>query len=1667
MKRIEKVLSSGKIKILSIIFTCITIVCLSTIMILSMTYTKNDSSGGDVYVKTEAHYNSLNSIDDKYFIYTTYTANDAPDGSKVAGKWITGIDIDQINLDYNTGYVDYLTNHPSLVIPEGVVGVDFSTLGIDSVNTAMGSSSIFANAVSYIEKVVIPKSVSYIASASFYNFANLGYLETPFIGTSRGSSARGINFVKDDIAGYGNNPTSDSFGSMFSQAKLDPSNNILNNPVNAVTEWDANLTPVPKTIKWCEIKEGNDSDSSNSGFSSPAFYYQIPSEIDFLIITDETSLGNYALAQSTARNVKITQKDNGDVFRFGNYCFAESGIVGTSDGQGNTTLGSPGLETIELNLKGNFEFKNGTFDKCETLKSLIVPYGCSNIPEAFLYQAISLTHVYLPTTIQRIGKGAFKNCELLERIVVYKNDKDNKPTGNYDDDVANGIISSNAYKFNLPSGLKEIGIDAFANCKKIETIYVPESVEKIGFNAFGGCQLVKEAILPFVGNHAGDCDSSCTKTSTKDEDNKDYHHLFGWIFGTTSKGSGTFYDAPQQYTSGGTKTFTIPVNLSSVIITKETKLGTGCFNNIQSLTSISINDDVEANIAIGCFDGCSKLNTISIPYLVGNHLGCLFGADNNPGDGWQKTINDYKVPTSLQTVKVTNMPIASGALFYNCSNIKNVEFGKKTECFGNGIFYNNQQLTSLTIPFVGRHRGYCDYYTSKDYCGYIGWVSSNHRNTLLWLFSSTDHSATYHIDYYYYEAYIPNTLKNITITDDTYLTSTGLRYFSSLESVVIDCVPGYIDSGFVGSCTSLISIQVPYIGCNTNINGDSASKHTFGWIFGGGSSNLCYSANGWAIPKTLKTVTVGTSNSNLTKSNKVFDNAFNGCKNITTIDFRNAEIVALGVNAFKDCTNLEMVIYPNAKYEHVSNYAFYNCKKLRTLEKNGNLNGFIPSTVKTIGDYAFAGTSVGYVDDNAYRNNILNLSKYKSLGAYAFSDCLQLTTVTVPENVSIGEGLFAGCSYLETCILPNNKTEANVSKYMFKDCISLKEIDLNGIKKIPDGILQGCINLPFENVTLNQSISYIGAYAFKDCKSFTNFVFPVVDGALTIDKGAFQGCIGLENMTIPAETKVINPNGWDGCNENFFFWVYYPEEQWPQTWVDNWNCFYPVYVLGDLSQDIFTYIYDTEEKGYYITGITEKAYESGLSGLIRIPASHNGVAVIGIDENRLSNEDEAAGARSITTQTGITQIILPKGITKIVKYTKDEKNKALYGKFPFETGNRIDIYTEYTRAEIKKIYDASYALFEQEYQDWVNSNIANEQEKAEAKRSIFRKLKGWKPFEKDSDGYYRKSGDLDEWDERNWTSGGFLYYFDEWQYGSSNTTTASITPYLRVDAIRFILDENELNSASYTGEQVIVSVVDAILPGEIFENPSLGVETELLHLGQENMEIFNFQYRDNLNVGTAKIDVTVINDALNIYNMNLQGPLQNFPLRLTGKGVIEYKIMPVQLMVIATANDGLYYTHEYNNEYWTYDNWQQDQIIGIEGYNGLKLTGTLRTNGKTVNFYSGNDLVWQGGYSLTINGIDVKKNFEIIISFFVEIIPLEVEIVYTTEKEKVDGFYQLAPLWDTQDLNYPIYSYRYIGAGITPYAVAKKFGTDEYIDYCKVTVEHVNNQGTLPYSCLL
>lgn len=232
---------------------------------------------------------------------------------------------------------------------------------------------------------------------------------------------------------------------------------------------------------------------------------------------------------------------------------------------------------------------------------------------------------------------------------------------------------------------------------------------------------------------------------------------------------------------------------------------------------------------------------------------------------------------------------------------------------------------------------------------------------------------------------------------------------------------------------------------------------------------------------------------------------FQGCYNLTSVNYIPNSVEEIGDNAFARCINLTSINIPDSVLK-IGNEAFKSCSKLKSIT--------IPNSVEEIGENAFA-------------------------------SCKKLTSINIPGSVTeIGNGAFMSCSKLESIDIPNSvKT---ICDYAFNDCTSLKSITIPGsVKSINKYTFNNCLSL--ESVCIKEGVKKIDANAFQGCTSLKSVTFP--KSIEKISEGAFTGCTELKNVYIYKGTNfskdafsqgtvinILNPYKYEGiCGDNLTY----------------------------------------------------------------------------------------------------------------------------------------------------------------------------------------------------------------------------------------------------------------------------------------------------------------------------------------------------------------------------------------------------------------------------------------------------------------------------------------------------------------------------------------------------
>lgn len=148
------------------------------------------------------------------------------------------------------------------------------------------------------------------------------------------------------------------------------------------------------------------------------------------------------------------------------------------------------------------------------------------------------------------------------------------------------------------------------------------------------------------------------------------------------------------------------------------------------------------------------------------------------------------------------------------------------------------------------------------------------------------------------------------------------------------------------------------------------------------------------------------------------------------------------------------------------------------------------------------------------------------IGTYAFRDCRQLTSVTIPASVtSMGWGAFYGCNGLTNATIPNSVT--SIGEMAFNECSGLTAVTLpSSLTSIGKHVFAGCSGLT--SVTIPNEVTSIGENAFYDCGKLTTVTIP--PSVTSIGGYAFQGCSGLETLVLTNGVTSIGDLAFEGCN---------------------------------------------------------------------------------------------------------------------------------------------------------------------------------------------------------------------------------------------------------------------------------------------------------------------------------------------------------------------------------------------------------------------------------------------------------------------------------------------------------------------------------------------------------
>ena len=289
---------------------------------------------------------------------------------------------------------------------------------------------------------------------------------------------------------------------------------------------------------------------------------------------------------------------------------------------------------------------------------------------------------------------------------------------------------------------------------------------------------------------------------------------------------------------------------------------------------------------------------------------------------------------------------------------------------------------------------------------------------------------------------------------------------------------------------------------------------------------------------------------------EVSSQIFRSCSNLKSVYISKSVRYISNEYVFEECNNL-VSIEVDSENERYSSQdgVLYNKEKTTLIAAPGKIEECnIPSTVKTIGDYAFACCknlkkavlpdgleSIGMRSfENCSLLSEINLpSTLKSIDIYAFSSTAISGELVIPDSVeTIENNCFYNCKNISRVVIGSNlKTISGTSSVdynnAFSHCSNLKEFVVknnNTYFSSQDGILYNKdktkLILAPEGYKVNDlyipnSVKEIGDYSFYGIANVKGKIyFP--EGLISIGRQSFSQCGISGEINIPSSVTSIN-----------------------------------------------------------------------------------------------------------------------------------------------------------------------------------------------------------------------------------------------------------------------------------------------------------------------------------------------------------------------------------------------------------------------------------------------------------------------------------------------------------------------------------------------------------------
>ena len=836
------------------------------------------------------------------------------------------------------------------------------------------------------------------------------------------------------------------------------------------------------------------------------------------------NFANYYGGEVVADGITYRIDDNGAMVAAAEVTLTEANIPSVVEFEGNQ------YAVIKIN---DYVFSGNT-----NLKAVTLPEGLVEIGAFAFNGCQNLGSVVLPESLTTLGRDAFQSCKSLRAVKI-------------------------------PSGVTAIPDQCFYVCSSLESVIIPEGVMSIGSSAFASCNL---------------------KTLT----------------------------LPESLTTLGSDAFRYNQMLEKIEIpSKVTEIPQSCFERCLSLESVTIPEGVTA-IGDDAFQSCN-LNALTLPEsleAIGSYA--FFG---------NRSLKSVNIPAKVKTIEsyafascgLTDLVIpegvqAIGNYAFGWNSLQNLTLPSTITSIGESVFYDNYYLqliicNAATPPTLGDNafdnditpsikvplqsiaayrqavgwKNFANYYGGEVVADGITYRIDDNGAMVAAAETSLTEANIPSVVEFEGNQYLVTKINDMLFLDNTNLTvvalpesltTLGIRTFEGCKSLKTIKIPSKVtaipDRCFV-YCSSLESVIIPegvttlglyaFSNCRfKTLTLPSTITKIDDGVFSHNNNLRTITCNAVTPPMLGDNVFYYSATSSVKvplQSIAAYRQA-DGWKNIS--EYYVYEVISDGVTyriddkaayvRAVDKTVSEICLAENVAFEGAQ-YPLYKIAD-NAFAGNGSITLVtVPATVETIGSNAFDGVTYPIIKIKATTPPVL-ASKLPMLSAivppasvkaYKAANYWKDMTiigegkndieVTTSATVDLTEAIMT-----QAKITPASVTSIKVHGPLTNDDIinalntnmrSCYAIDLSDaeIEALPDEAFNGKIGLL--EITLPAGLKAIGNNAFRGCFALRNEV-TIPAGVQTIGSYAFSGCRNAKfNPALPETLTAIGDYAFQNC----------------------------------------------------------------------------------------------------------------------------------------------------------------------------------------------------------------------------------------------------------------------------------------------------------------------------------------------------------------------------------------------------------------------------------------------------------------------------------------------------------------------------------------------------------